>query len=93
MVHEVYKRISKGRDPETGEETFLKTGSLVESGTWKNERSLIAQGFLGVPRKSQTEINKFLTKNKGKTIARTNTPIGVKRPASEPKIENIPVAI
>ncbi len=96
MVYEVYKKISKGRDPKTGNETFWASGTLVETSNWPNERSLIKQGYLGTPRKSQTEINKFLAKTKGSTedIARA-TPIGVKRPpieaVKEIKLDAVPV--
>lgn len=96
MVYEVYKKISKGRDPETGLELFWNSGDLVETGEWKNERSLIAQGYLGTPRKSQTEINKFLSKT-GNKIA-TSKPVGVKRPPIRnakkvKKLEAVPVEL
>ena len=92
MVYEVYKKISKGRD-EKGAEIFWATGTLVESGNWKNERSLIEQGYLGPPRKSQTEINKFLSTNTNKDtkIAKTSKVVGVKRPPMAPGL--VPVKI
>ncbi len=79
MVYEVYKKISKGRDPKTGKEIFWTTGTLIETGGWSNERTLIAQGYLGPSRKSQADMNKFLAKTKGKAATNT-TPVGVKRP-------------
>ena len=96
MVYEVYKRISKGKDPKTGKEVFWNTGTLIETGGWKNERTLIAQGFLGPSRKSQAEMNKFLAKTNSKA-GKNAVPIGVKRPPitnkKTKKLEEIPVAL
>jgi hypothetical protein len=95
MVYEVYKKISKGRDPKTQKEYYWKIGTLVESGQWKNERTLIAQGYLGPPRKSQKEINKFLANNKNASIATTTKVVGAKRPAieKEKKIDLVPLEL
>ena len=93
MVYEVYKRISMGRDPETQEESYLATGTLVETGSWRNEKTLIDLGYLGPPRKSQTEINKFLAKNSGKEVAKNTKVVGVKRPAIEPKLKGVPTTV
>lgn len=94
MVYEVYKKISRGRDPKTGNELFWTTGTLIETGGWKNERTLIAQGYLGPSRKSQAEMNKFLAKTHGKA-GKNVTPIGVKRPpitnTKENTLEEVPV--
>ena len=88
MVYEVYKKISRGRDPKTDKELFWKTGTLVETGNWNNERALIAQGYLGPPRKSQAEINKFLAKTKGKAATNAD-PVGVKRPPITKKAKEL----
>lgn len=83
MIYEVYKRISQGRDEE-GNEIYLETGTLVESGAWKNERVLINQGYLGPPRVSQEKLNKFLAKNGGKVGTNTEV-LGVSRPPIKKK--------
>lgn len=75
MIYEVYKKFQA--DP--GE---LTPGDLVETSGWHNEAALIRQGYIGTPRKPESELKKATVLQDGRVVfARNMKTEEVKRPA------------
>lgn len=77
MIHEVYKKFTGPNNQ------LLDSGTLVETGSWRNEKALLTHGFLGPPRKTQKELSKILENNdlSMKDVGRETEISHVKRPA------------